>query len=258
MNFFKIFFNSMMKALRFETIGHKSFNTLKSHILEGHKVQVWPGFDARLINKEGGILLNIDVCHKVVRQDSVLSFMEQVRSQAEVRGLDPKEELISGLTGLTVVTRYNNKTYRVEKVDFSLTPESTFTKGDEEISFKAYYESRYKETITDMAQPMLIHVDRKTGNQVCLIPELCCLTGLTDNMRSDFRLMKDLSIITHTDAQRKVAECKNLFEVFNSNERCQQKMKEWKLGFREQPVEMTGVKYSAGRMLMGPGMDGQR
>ena len=31
---------------------------------------------------------------------------------------------------------------------------------------------------------------------VCLVPELCVLTGLTDEMRKDFRVMKELA--THT------------------------------------------------------------
>ncbi len=42
-------------------------------------------------------------------------------------------------------------------------------------------------------------------------------------MRSDFRLMKDLAEITHTNADRKVAECRNLLEIFNSNPKCQEK-----------------------------------
>lgn len=71
--------------------------------------------------------------------------------------------------------------------------------------------------INDPNQPLLINKDRKTGNEIALIPELCCVTGLTDSMRADFRLMKDLAEIVHTNADRKVAECKNLFEIFNTN-----------------------------------------
>jgi aubergine-like protein len=28
---------------------------------------------------------------------------------------------------------------------------------------------------------------------ICLVPELCVITGLTDDMRKDFRVMKELS-----------------------------------------------------------------
>jgi len=34
---------------------------------------------------------------------------------------------------------------------------------------------------------------------ICLIPELCCLTGLTDDIRQDFRVMKvRQDLISHT------------------------------------------------------------
>jgi len=49
---------------------------------------VWPGFDTRLIMKEHGVLLNIDVAFKVVRTDTVLSYMNEMMSKA--RG-DPNE-----------------------------------------------------------------------------------------------------------------------------------------------------------------------
>ena len=65
MNFLKIFFNSMMRSLRFETIGPKSFNPKKAHSLDAYNVKVWPGFDARMIMKERGALLNVEVAFKV-------------------------------------------------------------------------------------------------------------------------------------------------------------------------------------------------
>lgn len=129
MNFLKIFFNSMMRGLRFETIGRKSFNSAKAHSLDAHKIKVWPGFDARLIMKETGVLLNIDVCFKVVRQDTVLEFINELRSKAEQKNLDPQEEIQNALKGATVVTRYNQRTYKVERVDFGMSPETTFDKS---------------------------------------------------------------------------------------------------------------------------------
>lgn len=106
LNFLKIFFNSLMRGLRFETIGRKSFNSAKAHSLDAHKIKVWPGFDARLIMKEQGVLLNIDVCFKVVRQDTVLDYMNELRQKIEAKGGDWKEELQEALKGTTVVTRY--------------------------------------------------------------------------------------------------------------------------------------------------------
>jgi aubergine-like protein len=105
LGFLKIFFNSLMRGLRFETIGRKSFNSAKAHSLAAHKIKVWPGFDARLIMKETGVLLNIDVCFKVVRQDSVLAYMNDLKSKMEQKGGDYQAELQEALKGTTVVTR---------------------------------------------------------------------------------------------------------------------------------------------------------
>lgn len=93
MNFLKIFFNSMMRSLKFETIGQKSFNQANAHSLDAHNIKVWPGFDSRLIMKETGVLLNIDVCFKVVRTDNCLAYMGQLRDKAEQRGLDGQEAI---------------------------------------------------------------------------------------------------------------------------------------------------------------------
>lgn len=105
LNFLKIFFNSLMRGLKFETIGRKSFNSAKAHNLEAHKMKVWPGFDARLIMKESGVLLNIDVCFKVVRQDTALDYINDLRNKLEQKGGDWQDELQKTFSGTTVVTR---------------------------------------------------------------------------------------------------------------------------------------------------------
>jgi hypothetical protein len=105
--FLKIFFNSMMRGLKFETIGPKSFNSAKAHSLAAHNIKVWPGFDARILMKERGALLNVDVAFKVVRTDSVLNYISELREKAERArgGGDWKEAIEAALVGATVVTR---------------------------------------------------------------------------------------------------------------------------------------------------------
>jgi hypothetical protein len=43
--------------------------------------------------KENGVLLNIDVCHKVVRQDTALVLLNTLREAAEKGGRDVKAEI---------------------------------------------------------------------------------------------------------------------------------------------------------------------
>jgi hypothetical protein len=77
-------------------------------------------------------------------------------------------------------------------------------------------------------------------------------------MRADFRLMKDLAEIVHTNADRKVAVCRGLLEMFNTNPKCQEKQKLWHLKFKDNPAQLKGFKYAAGKMVMGAKGIGER
>ena len=59
-----------------------------------------------------------------------------------------------------------------------------------------YYKERYKLNIEDKGQPLLISNPdarmRRRGmtEPIKLVPELCNMTGLSDEQRADFKLMK--------------------------------------------------------------------
>lgn len=84
---------------------------------------------------------------------------------------------------MTVLTGYNNNTYRVDDIDFSVNPQTTFQKKGEEISYMDYYQQRYGIRIQNPTQPLLLSRstvrDRRAGKDelVYLIPELCRATG---------------------------------------------------------------------------------
>jgi aubergine len=256
MNFLKIFFNSMMRSLKFEQIGPKCFNQSNAHSLDAHNIKVWPGFDSRLIMKEQGALLNVDVCFKVIRTDSVLKLMNDMKTNAERRNQDGNDAIQQGMTGCTVVTAYNQKTYKVDRVDFAQSPMTCFDKQGTQTSYTEYYKTKYNQEIKNPNQPLLINKDRRTGLEVALVPELCQLTGLTDAMRADFRLMQDLAKIVHTNAEAKIKEIKNLMHHFKTNEKCKEKQAAWHLKFNENPQELQGFKYNAGNLLMGANASG--
>jgi len=75
-------------------------------------------------------------------------------------------------------------------------------------------------------------------------------------MRTDFRLMKDLAQIVHTNAEKKVAECQHLFQTFAENEKCNAKSKAWHIKFQDAPAELKGYTYAAGNLVMGPTSSG--
>ena len=56
----------------------------------------------------------------------------------------------------------------------------------------------------------------KTGREIHLIPELCKMTGLTDDHRKDFGLMRDLSKILHKSAEDRKREMEALMKEIQS------------------------------------------
>lgn len=103
------------------------------------------------------------------------------------------ENFTNQVLGMTVLTAYNNKTYRVDDIKFDMTPASTFETKNGSISFVEYYKTKYNIIIKDANQPMLVSLqkDKKIrggeSELIALVPELCRVTGLSEEMRKDYR-----------------------------------------------------------------------
>ncbi|XP_054612081.1 piwi-like protein 1 isoform X4 [Dunckerocampus dactyliophorus] len=106
-----------------------------------------------------------------------------------------------------ILFRRYNKIYRIDDIAWDQTPNNTFTLGDTDISFKNYYKNKYDLKIKDDNQVLLIgnemsvRPSQAPGEPVMLIPELCCLTGLTDQMRSDDTIMTHINLPPEERAQ---------------------------------------------------------
>ena len=82
-----------------------------------------------------------------------------------------------------------------------------------------YYKDNYDIQISDTDQPMLI--SNPTNSQIrsgmkspiFLIPELCNITGLSEEARSDFSIMKDIAIYTRIPPNQRT---KTLIDFMNT------------------------------------------
>lgn len=152
-----------------------------------HRIEIWPGYTTSIRQHDEQILVCAEITSKVMRCETVYDTLDQCR------GDDFRREFEEAVLGLVVLTDYNNKTYRVDDIDFNQTPLSTFETKSGPTTFVDYYRTKYNITIRNATQPML--VSRSTDKQrrggqddvILLIPELCRPTGLTDKQRNDFR-----------------------------------------------------------------------
>lgn len=104
--------------------------------LTNFRLQLWPGYETSIRYHDDGVMVNCDVAHKVMRTDTVLDLLMRCRREDE-RGFE--NNFKQKVLGITILTKYNNKTYRIDDVDFNITPASTFKKNNVETSIQQYY-----------------------------------------------------------------------------------------------------------------------
>ena len=242
--FIKVLFNSLLKKLNLEQIGRSHYEMKSPIPISSHDISVLPGYTSGLKISTQGVIINVDVSHRVLRNETVLDRIKANRSDIS--------RIKNELKGCVVMTSYNSRTYRITDIDFDSSPDSEFERGvNEKISYFNYYKEKYNVTIKDKNQPMLIHKHPKTNQKIVLIPELCNLTGLSDAMRNNFRLMKELSKVSNMPCTERIKQTQRLFDIMSDNSQCQTEMDLWNVVIHKQPIEVTGKRLNVGKLIMG-------
>nr|BAI67940.1 DjPiwiC [Dugesia japonica] len=200
---YNVLFKRIENSLRMVKIGRDYFYPEKKIVLDRRRMEIWPGYVTSIQNFDGGLLLQCDVSHKVIRNDSVYDIMMEINKSVNNKG-QMQTAAINQLLGQIVLTPHNNRNYRITDIDWTKNCLSEFDKSGEKISYRDYFKNTYGLQIRDLEQPLIVSKSNSRGPKgrkgskdadgglVYLIPELCMLTGLTDDMIKDFRLMREL------------------------------------------------------------------
>ncbi|XP_071789596.1 piwi-like protein 1 [Asterias amurensis] len=240
---YNIIFRKILAFVGMEQIGRHYYNPKTPIMIQQHGLQMWPGFITSILQYEKDVLLMADVSHKILRLDTVLDLMTDIYNKKPNTFQDEVTRL---LIGEIVLTSYNNKTYRVDDIDWSKNPSNTFAKFDgSQISYAQYYQDAYDRKIMDMSQPLLISRPKKRDERrgmtgpIHLIPELCMLTGLSDAVRSDFHVMKDIATHTRISPGDRVNTLRSFITGFPKNKDAKEYCDKWKIGFENEPVKIA-------------------
>lgn len=236
MPFYNSLMHKVMNKLRFVIINRQHYSPMHKIIIEQHRLEVWPGWVTSIQRLDGGIKLAVDASFRVLRLETVRDIMMEIKNRA--RG-NLKEAFEQELVGAIIMTRYNNRAYRIDGIDLTKKPSDTFvlTKSDNrQVSYIEYMAQHWNVQVRDPGQPMIVHRPKpKRGQEglecepIYLIPELCVTTGLTDEMRSNFNIMK--AIGDHTRLPPDVRESK-LGEFLNqlaTDEKAKAVFADWNL-----------------------------
>ncbi|KAL1781902.1 piwi 4 [Sigmodon hispidus] len=203
---------------------------------------------------ESRLLLNADVSYKVLRNETVLEFMTDLCIRTGMSHFT--ETCHKRLVGLIVLTRYNNKTYRIDDIDWSVKPTHAFCKRDgSEITYVDYYKQQYNITLSDLNQPVLVSLLKRKRNDkmgpqmVHLIPELCFLTGLGSQATSDFHLMKAVAEETRLSPVGRQQQLARLVDDIQRNQVARFELETWGLHFGSQ-ISLTGRVVPSEKILL--------
>ena len=179
-----------------------------------------------------GLLL--DTTSKVVRQQSCYEVIKMCK-RTNKKEADFQKACKKELVGSTILTQYNKENYRIDDIDFENTPMSKFEKRGEEITYVEYYQQQHNIKIKDVKQPLFLCRPKKkiAGERrtISLIPELCMPTGLTDGMRTDFKIMRDLAQFTRLSPNDRNNRFNDFARLVNASDEIKAQLKAWGIRF---------------------------
>ncbi|KAH8261817.1 hypothetical protein KR038_009051, partial [Drosophila bunnanda] len=244
-----------MKGLNLELVGRNLFDPHAKIPIREFQMELWPGYETSIRQHEKDILLCTEITHKVMRTETVYDILRRC-SQNPSRHQD---EFRVNVLDLIVLTDYNNKTYRINDVDFGQTPRSTFDCKGKSVSFVDYYLTKYNIRIRDHNQPLLISKNRDKAQKtnasdvVVLIPELCRVTGLTDNMRSNFQLMRAMSEHTRMNPDRRIERLRKFNHRLQNTTESVKVLRDWNMDLEQNLIELKGRVISAQKIVFQSG-----
>ena len=141
-----IILRKSMEGLKLQQVGKNFYDAENKVSIRDYRLELWPGYVTSIRQHEKNILLCAEIAHKVMRNESMLDILEQLKREI----IEYRAEYERKVLGKVVLTDYNNQTYRIDAVDFDSSPVSTFeTKRGPETYMNYYYRVRRYSTLLD-------------------------------------------------------------------------------------------------------------
>ncbi|XP_034243669.1 piwi-like protein Siwi [Thrips palmi] len=242
---YNLLMRSCLSALELQLLGRDFYDPQARVMIPDHQLELWPGYKTSIRQHEKDILMCVEVTHKVLRMKTANDVLNDCYRQ---NSNYYKEDFMKEMIGCIVITKYNNKTYRIDDIDWDSNPNHKFKFRDEEITYAQYMSRKYQIEIRDLKQPLLVSKakarDVRAGMSeiVNLIPEVCYLTGLTDNMRADFRLMQALAQYTRVSPSTRVQKLMAFNNRLQTCERAMDQLRKFDMSLGRGLVEVEGNK----------------
>ena len=129
-------------------LGRGTYFNKKIYEVNNVDLDVRRGFKMTICSVNKELLLQVDMCTRVTRSNTMAYELEGKTSQSA------QKEFFEA----TVITRYGKiRTYKVVEINYDLNPNSTFYSDEEvgQLSYLEYYKKKYGVKITNFKQPLI-------------------------------------------------------------------------------------------------------
>ncbi|XP_058456861.1 protein aubergine-like [Malaya genurostris] len=240
---FNLINRKAMSGLKLQLIGRNYFDPEAKIAVNQYGIELYPGYVTSIRQHEQDVLMCVELTHRVMRVDTCYTLFRQCINQ----GGNWRDNYKKMILGSVVMANYGkNNTYTVNDVEFNTSPESSFSTPNGSVTFMKYFKERYNIDIRDPRQPMLVSRskprDIRAGRPeyIYLVPELVRATGITDDMRKNFNLMRTLADHTRLTPDKRMER----LDVFNrrlqQSEESAEVFKFWKTELDRRLVEVKG------------------
>ncbi|KAF0289633.1 Piwi-like protein Siwi [Amphibalanus amphitrite] len=244
-NIFNIITNQCMSLIGYTKLRKQDrefFDMKQAQSADRGQLEIWPGYGAAVNQFEHNVLMCVSVSHKVLRMDSVLNQLSSIQRQFP---RDARAAAERRLLGCIVMCRHNLRMYKIDEIMWDKTPAAEFDYKGTRIPLAKYYQEKHNITVS-MDQPLLLsNPKRREMRQgqtepFWLVPELCNMTGLSDEMRNNNNLMKELSGFLNMPPQQRAQKLHQFSTRLNSSEDVKSLLSFWGLKFSRELLKVNG------------------
>ncbi|XP_053677649.1 protein aubergine-like [Anopheles nili] len=248
-----------MGSLKLLLINRNFYDPQAKVSVPQYGLELYPGYVTSIRQHERDIMLCVEITHRVMRTDTCYKVLQSMQRHPP----SFRANFSSAMIGAQVMSTYNQKTYKICDVDFNTTPSSSFsTKQGDSITFVKYYKDAYNITIRDPRQPMLVSMpnmrQKRAGitSPILLVPELCRLTGITEEMRRDFNLMRSIADHTRIGADKRIERLQRFNERLQQTPASREVFEFWKTELDRRLVEVPARTLKQERIMFNPNDEG--
>lgn len=105
-------------------------------MIRQHNIELWPGYTTSIRQHENNLLMMAEIKHKLMRTETLLDILRRCYTNSRN---DYKRVFEQQVLGMIVLTRYNNKTYRISDILYDFSPTAEFETRDGPTSYIEYY-----------------------------------------------------------------------------------------------------------------------